>query len=62
MAWVMPHGLFIAVSMFQVVFLFIETAVRFLFTFITARMGQSVVKDMRIAVYEKDCGAEPESI
>ena len=46
----------IAVSMFQVVFLFIETAVRFFFTFITARMGQSVVKDMRIAVYEKIVG------
>ncbi len=46
----------IAVSMFQVVFLFIETAARFLFTFITAKMGQSVVKDMRIAVYEKIVG------
>ncbi len=43
----------IAVSMFQLVFLFIETTVRFLFTFITAWMGQSVVKDMRIAVYRK---------
>lgn len=43
----------IAVSIFQVIFLFIETAVRFFFTFITARMGQSVVKDMRNAVYKK---------
>ncbi len=43
----------IAVSIFQVIFLFIETTVRFLFTFITARMGQSVVKDMRNAVYNK---------
>jgi ATP-binding cassette subfamily B protein len=43
----------IAVSIFQVIFLFIETTVRFLFTFITARMGQSVVKDMRNAVYKK---------
>ena len=46
----------IAVSIFQVIFLFIETTVRFLFTFITARMGQSVVKDMRNAVYKKILG------
>ena len=46
----------IAVSIFQVIFLFIETAVRFLFTFITAWMGQSVVKDMRVAVYKKIIG------
>ncbi|MEO8174869.1 MAG: ABC transporter ATP-binding protein, partial [Sediminibacterium sp.] len=43
----------IAVSIFQVVFIFIETAIRFFFTFITAWMGQSVVKDMRNAVYQK---------
>ncbi len=43
----------IAVSIFQVIFLFMETAIRFLFTFITAWMGQSVVKDMRNAVYKK---------
>jgi ATP-binding cassette subfamily B multidrug efflux pump len=43
----------IAVSIFQVIFLFVETAIRFFFTFITASMGQSVVKDMRNAVYEK---------
>jgi ATP-binding cassette subfamily B protein len=43
----------IAVSIFQVIFLFVETTVRFFFTFITARMGQSVVKDMRNAVYKK---------
>lgn len=43
----------IAVSIFQVIFLFVETAIRFLFTFITAWMGQSVVKDMRNAVYKK---------
>lgn len=43
----------IAVSIFQVIFLFVETAIRFFFTFITAWMGQSVVKDMRNAVYQK---------
>jgi ATP-binding cassette subfamily B protein len=46
----------IAVTIFQVVFLFIETSVRFVFSFITAWMGQSVVKDMRIAVFEKVLG------
>jgi ATP-binding cassette, subfamily B, multidrug efflux pump len=43
----------IAVSIFQVFFILIETAVRFFFTFLTAWIGQSVVKDIRIAVYEK---------
>jgi ATP-binding cassette subfamily B multidrug efflux pump len=43
----------IAVSIFQVIFLFVETTIRFLFTFITAWMGQSVIKDMRNAVYKK---------
>lgn len=43
----------IAVSIFQVLFLFVETSIRFLFTFITAWMGQSVVKDMRNQVYQK---------
>ena len=46
----------IAVTLFQVVFLFIETAIRFLFSFITAALGQRVVKDLRIAVYEKIVG------
>lgn len=46
----------IAVSIFQVIFLFVETTIRFFFTFITASMGQSVVKDMRIAVYKKIIG------
>lgn len=46
----------ISVSIFQVIFLFIETAVRFLFSFITSWMGQSVVKDMRNAVYQKILG------
>jgi len=46
----------IAVSIFQLIFLFVETTIRFLFTFITAWMGQSVVKDMRIAVYKKILG------
>ena len=43
----------VAVTIFQIVFIFIETAVRFLFSFITSWLGQSVVKDMRIKVYSK---------
>jgi ATP-binding cassette subfamily B protein len=43
----------IAVTLFQVVFLLVETVVRFLFSFMTATLGQRVVKDLRIAVYKK---------
>jgi len=43
----------IAVTIFQVVFLFIETTFRFIFSFLTSWMGQSVVKDIRIIVYKK---------
>ncbi len=43
----------VAVTVFQVAFIFIETAIRFLFGFVTSWLGQSVVKDMRITVYEK---------
>lgn len=46
----------IAVTLFQIAFLFAETAIRFVFTFITASMGQHVVKDMRIATYKKILG------
>ncbi|MEY4380622.1 MAG: hypothetical protein RJA92_2 [Bacteroidota bacterium] len=46
----------IAVTLFQVVFLFVETAIRFFFSFMTAALGQRVVKDLRIAVYEKVVG------
>lgn len=46
----------ISVTLFQIVFLFVETTIRFVFSFITASMGQHVVKDMRIAVYKKILG------
>ena len=46
----------IAVTIFQVVFIFVETALRFLFTFLTAWLGQSVVKDMRVNVFKKVLG------
>jgi len=43
----------ITVTVFQIVFLFVETAIRFAFTFITAWLGQNVVKDLRVTTYEK---------
>ncbi|MEP6513200.1 MAG: ABC transporter transmembrane domain-containing protein, partial [Parafilimonas sp.] len=43
----------IAVTIFQIVFLFVETALRFLFAFLTAWLGQSVVKDMRVSIFNK---------
>lgn len=46
----------IAVTLFQVCFLLVESAVRFLFSFVTAWMGQMVVKDLRVTVYEKVVG------
>ncbi len=43
----------IAVTVFQIIFLFIETAFRFIFSFLTSWLGQSVVKDIRVIVYKK---------
>jgi ATP-binding cassette subfamily B protein len=43
----------IHVTIFQIIFLLIETTIRFFFTFITAALGQSVVKDLRVTTYEK---------
>ena len=46
----------INVTIFQIVFLLIESTVRFTFTFITSWLGQNVVKDLRVTVYEKIVG------
>lgn len=43
----------IVITIFQVVFIFVETALRFLFSFLTSWLGQSVIKDMRNTVYKK---------
>jgi ATP-binding cassette, subfamily B, multidrug efflux pump len=43
----------ILITVIQVVILFGETALRFYFTFLTAWLGQTVVKDLRIKVYGK---------
>lgn len=46
----------ILMTLIQIGLILVETAMRFAFTFITAWLGQSVVKDMRIAVYKKIIG------
>src|SRR4029077_9855868 len=43
----------IYVTILQIGILLIETLLRFYFSFITAWLGQTVVKDLRIAVYKK---------
>jgi len=46
----------VRMTLIQIGLILLETAMRFAFTFITAWLGQSVVKDMRIAVYKKILG------
>ncbi len=48
-----PGGFLIEITIIQIVLLIIETGGRFLFTFTTASLGQSVVKDMRVSTYQK---------
>jgi ATP-binding cassette subfamily B protein len=53
---VIPNGIvyvLVAMTIFQVVILIIETIFRFYFTFLTSWLGQTVVKDMRVKVYNK---------
>lgn len=50
------HGamqIVIGVTLIQFGLLLLESIARFIFTFFTASLGQSVVKDMRIATYDK---------
>lgn len=46
-------SLIVVITLFQIVFIFIETAVRFAFSFLTAKLGQLVVKDLRVAVFKR---------
>lgn len=46
----------VVITVVQVVLLLLETAFRFLFTFLTAWLGQHVVKDLRVNVYNKILG------
>lgn len=43
-----PGGFIIEITLIQIVLLLLETATRFYFTFTTASLGQSVVRDMRL--------------
>lgn len=43
----------IAITIFQIVFIFVETALRFLFSFLTSWLGQAVIKDLRTTVFKK---------
>ncbi len=46
-------GFIIEITIIQIILLLIETGARFYFTFSTASLGQSVVKDLRVATYNK---------
>ncbi len=48
-----PARFILYVTIFQIGFILIETAIRFSFTFITSWLGQSVVKDLRVTVFNK---------
>ncbi|MCW3074179.1 MAG: antibiotic transporter ATP-binding protein [Flaviaesturariibacter sp.] len=45
--------LIINVTIIQILFLLLETGLRFYFSYITSWLGQAVVKDMRVATYKK---------
>jgi ATP-binding cassette subfamily B multidrug efflux pump len=55
MAWFLrgPAQVILGITVIQVGLLLVETACRFIFTFFTASLGQSVVKDMRVTTYKK---------
>jgi ATP-binding cassette subfamily B protein len=48
-----PGAFIIEITIFQILLLLVETATRFYFTYTTASLGQSVVKDLRNATYSK---------
>lgn len=46
----------INITIIQIGLILVETAMRFLFSLTTARLGQSVVRDLRVATYRKILG------
>ncbi len=48
-----PGQVIIGITIIQIVILIIESICRFIFSFYTASLGQSVVKDIRVATYKK---------
>jgi ATP-binding cassette, subfamily B, multidrug efflux pump len=51
--WDTIQGAIITITIIQIGLLLVETVCRFFFTFLTASLGQNVVKDMRVATYKK---------
>jgi ATP-binding cassette, subfamily B, multidrug efflux pump len=49
-------NLVITITVIQIGLLLVETVLRFFFSFITAWLGQAVVKDMRVKVFQKILG------
>ena len=49
-------SMLINITLIQIGMILVETAMRFLFSFTTALLGQSVVKDLRVATYNKIMG------
>ena len=43
----------LTITIIQIAFLFLESGLRFYFSYITAWLGQNVVKDLRVKVYKK---------
>ncbi len=48
-----PGGFIIEITIIQILLLLVETVARFFFTFSTASLGQSVVKDLRVTTFDK---------
>ncbi len=48
-----PGGFIIEITIIQILLLFIETTCRYYFTFSTASLGQSVIKDIRDKIFSK---------
>lgn len=49
-------AMLINITIIQIGLILVETAIRFFFTFTTATLGQSVVKDLRVETYKKIMG------
>ncbi|RYY97396.1 MAG: ABC transporter ATP-binding protein [Chitinophagaceae bacterium] len=46
----------IRITLYQIAFLLLETALRFIFSYLTSWLGQAVVKDLRTTTYRKVLG------
>ncbi|MCW5916106.1 MAG: ABC transporter ATP-binding protein [Ferruginibacter sp.] len=51
-----PGAFLLEITIFQIFLLLVETTARFFFSFITASLGQNVVRDMRVSTYNKILG------